>query len=70
MLGVLSYVEDPDISCTAGTAVPQHLPPYHWAYQKADRWRCKAKILMTFILKTDSQKEGIIFFSSVDYAIQ
>ena len=27
MLGVLPFVEDPDLSCTAGTAVSQHLPP-------------------------------------------
>ena len=27
MLGVLPFVEDPDLSCTAGTVVPQHLPP-------------------------------------------
>ena len=27
MLGVLHFVKDPDLSCTAGTAVPQHLPP-------------------------------------------
>ena len=27
MLGVLPFGEDPDLSRTAGTAVPQHLPP-------------------------------------------
>jgi len=27
MLGVLPFIEDPDLSCTAGTVVPQHLPP-------------------------------------------
>ena len=27
MLGVLPFGEDPDLSGTAGTAVPQHLPP-------------------------------------------
>ena len=28
MLGVLPFGEDPDLSGTAGTAVPQHLPPW------------------------------------------
>ena len=27
MLGVLPFGEDPDLSGTAGPAVPQHLPP-------------------------------------------
>ena len=26
-VGVLPFAEDPDLSCTAGSAVPQHLPP-------------------------------------------
>ena len=29
MLGVLPFGEDPDLSGTAGPAVPQHLPPWH-----------------------------------------
>ena len=28
MLGVLPFGEDPDLSCTAGCAVPQYLPPW------------------------------------------
>ena len=28
MLGVLPFIEEPDLSGTAGTAVPQHLPPW------------------------------------------
>ena len=28
MLGVLPFGEDPDLWGTAGTAVPQHLPPW------------------------------------------
>ena len=27
MLGVIPFVEDPDLSGTASPAVPQHLPP-------------------------------------------
>ena len=28
MLGALSFIEDPALLSTAGTAVPQHLPPW------------------------------------------
>ena len=49
MLGVLPFVEDPDLSWTAGPAVPQHLPPWLWwwveAIPQADWSHCFVVIL-------------------------
>ena len=32
MLGVLPFVEDPDLSVSAARALAQHLPPWPWGH--------------------------------------
>ena len=38
MLGVLPFVEDPDLSWSAAPALPQHLPPCPPIYKYPPRW--------------------------------
>ena len=49
MLGVLPFVEDPDLSWSAAPALPQHLPP--WFQQE------KVKIILTTV--TTDQKQDV-----------